>query len=339
MKYSKGKIGIVIPCYNEEENVDYIVNGVNRYLEPTGYDYEFIFIDDGSSDGTYDKILNLSKEKSNINIIKFSRNFGKEAALTAGLKYCNFDAAVIIDSDLQHPPYLLPFMISEWEKGAKIVDAVKIRRQRESMIIRGLSLAFNKAMTTLTGMDFDGASDYKLLDKKVIDILNGVVEKTRFFRGLTNWTGFEHSKIEFKVENRRAGKTKWNRFKLFRLSLDAITSYSSKPLQAVTLLGVITLIFSCVLGLQTLCNKFFGHAVSGFTTVILIVLILSSIIMISMGILGIYLSKVYDEVKNRPIFVIDEIKSSHEKVGRVDTHLEMNKERIDHEKSVVIDED
>jgi len=304
------KIKIIIPCYNEEENISYIVSEVDKYIGSLPYQYEFLFIDDGSTDRTYGAITDLSSKRGDIKVIKLSRNFGKEAAITVGLNYYDSDAVIIIDSDLQHPPHLIPALISEWEKGANIVDAVKIKRQEENIFIKGMSLSFNKMMSALTGMDFKGSSDYKLLDKAAIDILNGIQEKNRFFRGLTNWIGLKHSRIEFKVEERKVGKTKWNWFKLFQLSIDATTSYSAKPLQIVTILGIFTLLFSIILGLQTLYNKFFGGAVSGFTTVILVVLILCSIIMISMGILGVYLSKVYNEVKNRPIYVIEALKNN-----------------------------
>lgn len=299
------KIKIIIPCYNEETNIGPIVDEVDKYLGILSYHYEFLFIDDGSTDNTYDVIFALSKKRNDVNVIKLSRNFGKEAAISVGLNHCDSDGAIIIDCDLQHPPHLIPLLVAEWEKGANIVDALKIKRQRENIIIRAMSLLFNRVISGLTGMDFIGSSDYKLLDKTVIEILNGIQEKNRFFRGLTNWVGLKHSRIEFRVEERKAGKSKWNWLKLSQLSVDAITSYSSKPLQIVTILGIFTLLFSIILGLQTLYNKFFGGAVSGFTTVILVVLILCSIIMISMGILGIYLSKVYNEVKNRPIYVIE----------------------------------
>jgi len=249
----------------------------------------------------------LSENRADITVAKLSRNFGKEAALTLGLERCDSDAVIIIDSDLQHPPSLIPAMIQEWENGADIVDGVKIKRQKESFLNKIMGMSFNKIISTLSGMDFADSSDYKLLDRKAINILNSIEEKNRFFRGLTNWIGLQHSKIEFKVEHRKSGKTKWNWFKLFQLSINAITSYSSKPLQIVTILGIISFIFSIILGVQTLWNKFFGGAVNGFTTVILIILILCSIIMLSMGILGIYLAKIYNEVKNRPLYVVDSL--------------------------------
>ena len=204
---------------------------------------------------------------------------------------------------------MIPSLIYEWEKsGANIVDAVKISRQKESILNKIFSSAFYKIMKILTNINFSGSSDYKLIDRKAIKILNSLDEKNRFFRGLTNWVGLQHCKIEFRVEDRKSGKSKWGWIKLVQLSLDAITSYSSKPLHIVTVFGLFTLGFSSILGAQTLYNKIYGHAVSGFTTVILIILILSSIIMLSIGILGLYLSKIFDEVKTRPVYIIEDQK-------------------------------
>ncbi len=306
------KIDIIIPCCNEAENITYIITEIDRYIKNLNYKYEITFIDDGSTDGTYNKILESAGAREDIRVIKLSRNFGKESALRAGIELCDADAAIIIDGDLQHPPYLIPSLIAEWERGANVVDAVKIRRQKENILIKYLSISFYNLMNSLTNMDFAGSSDYKLIDRKAIELLKTLNEKNRFFRGLTNWIGLQHCKIEFKVEDRKSGKSKWGLTKLIRLSLDAITSYTSKPLHIVTFLGLFTLLFSIVLGLQTLYMKIYGHAVSGFTTVILIVLLLSSIIMISIGILGMYLSRIYDEVKNRPIFIIEEYRKAGE---------------------------
>jgi polyisoprenyl-phosphate glycosyltransferase len=304
MDYTK-KIQIIIPCHNEEENIEIIIKELDKYLSYHPYQYELVFIDDGSTDNTYNVIKKISQNRSDLAIIKLSRNFGKEAAIAAGLRNCEADAVIVIDSDLQHPPDLIPSMINEWENGVQVVDAVKRKRQKENFLTRAMSLFFNQAMNILTGMDFKGASDYKLLDKSAIVVLNSIDEKTRFFRGLTNWIGMRHSKIEYQVQERKSGSSKWNWIMLFQLSIDALSSYSSKPLHIVTFLGIFTFIFSIILGLQTLYNWSFGYAVSGFTTVILVVLIFSSIIMISIGIIGIYISKIYNEVKNRPIYVIE----------------------------------
>ena len=311
------KIDIIIPCYNEAENIKFIIEEIERFIRNLNYEYEFTFIDDGSTDSTYSTIVEFARERKDINVLKLSRNFGKEAALRAGIELSDADAAIIIDGDLQHPPHLIPSIISAWERGANIVDAVKIQRQKENILIKLLSIAFYKLMNNLTNMDFSGSSDYKLIDRKAMDLLKTLNEKNRFFRGLTNWIGLQHCKIEFNVEDRKSGKSKWGLLHLVRLSLDAAAGYTSKPLHIVTFLGLFTFIFSIILGLQTLYNKILGHAVSGFTTVILITLILSSIVMISLGILGLYLSKIYDEVKARPIFIMEKyIKSGESRDNR-----------------------
>ncbi len=305
MDTQKRTIEVIIPCYNEEPNILSLVNEIDVHIDNDKYDYVFVFVDDGSTDNTCVEIKNLSELRENICLIKLSRNFGKEAAIAAGLKQCTSDAAIIIDADLQHPPNLIPDMICEWEKGAHIVDAVKTSRRKENIFRRMVSAIFNKIFSRLTGINFAGASDFKLLDKKAIGILNTIEEKTRFFRGLTNWIGLNHVTVEFKVEERNAGTTKWNTLGLFRLSIDAVTSHSQKPLQIVSVLGIFTLMFSFLLGVQTLYNKLAGNAFSGFTTVILALLFLSSIIMIGIGLLGTYLAKIYDEVKGRPICIIE----------------------------------
>lgn len=300
------KIDIIIPCFNEETNVADIVNEISRSVEILDYSCSLVFVDDGSTDNTASAVREIMNNRNDIRLIRLSRNFGKEAAMAAALQYCKADAAVIIDADLQHPPSLIPELIAEWEKGSDIVDAVKAKREKVGFLKNFTSISFNKLMSFLTEMDFADASDFKLLSRKAIRIINFLDEKSRFFRGLTNWIGLKHSTIEFEIQKRIHGKTKWNWIQLFKLSLDAITSYSSKPLHVVTFLGIGTFLFSFLLGIQTLYNKWYGHAVTGFTTVIVIILLFSSIIMISIGILGLYLSKIFTEVKNRPIFIIDD---------------------------------
>jgi len=306
METQKRTIDVVIPCYNEELNILSLVDRVNTNIAGMEYSCTFIFVDDGSTDNTCLEIRKLSSTRDNICLVKLSRNFGKEAAIAAGLKHCASDGAIIIDADLQHPPHLIPDMIGEWEKGAHIVDAVKTRRRKENIFRRMASAVFNKIFSGLTGIDFAGASDFKLLDRKAIGILNSIEEKTRFFRGLTHWIGLHHVTLEFEVEDRNAGTTKWNTLGLFRLSIDAVASHSQRPLQIVSVLGIFTLMFSFLLGIQTLYNKLVGNAFSGFTTVIVVMLILSSVIMIGIGLLGTYLSKIYDEVKGRPICIVED---------------------------------
>ncbi len=298
-------INILIPCYNESCNIVHIIDEIEKNTKYLGYDFRLLFIDDGSTDNTYEQIASLSRNHNNINVIKLSRNFGKESAIAVGLQHSNADATIILDADLQHPPSLIPTFIDEWEKGADIVDGVKRKYQNRNILRNLFSLMFNKLMSLITDTSLNISSDYKLLDKKIVQAFNNINEKNRFFRGLTNWVGFKHCEIEFDVPNRSNGKSAFNWLKLFHLSIDAITTHSSKPLHIITFLGLVTLLFSIVLASQTLYSKFSGSAVSGFTTIILVVLFLSSINMISVGVIGLYLSKIFNEVKNRPIFIID----------------------------------
>lgn len=302
----KKSIDIIIPCHNEAPNISALLREIDCHVPRAGYDCRFLFVDDGSTDNTCAEIRRMAEVRPDIRLVKLTRNFGKEAAMAAGLRKCTADAAIIMDADLQHPPRHIPEMISAWERGADIVDAVKVSRPNEAILRKAASFLFNKLFSSLTGIDFAGASDYKLLDRKAINILNNIKEKTRFFRGLTSWIGLRHGKVEFEVEERHAGKTKWNLLALFRLSIDAVASHSQKPLQIISFLGIFTLIFSFFLGLQTLYNKLVGNAFSGFTTVIIVLLVVASIIMIGIGLLGAYLSKIYDEVKGRPVCIIED---------------------------------
>ena len=307
------KIQIIIPCFNEEDNIGPITREIEKIFSIIKYNYEIIFVDDGSTDNTFNIMLEARITKKNISIIKFSKNFGKEAAIEAGLKNANADAIIIMDSDLQHPPNLIPSIISNWENGSIIVDAVKKETVKEGLLNRISRKVFNRFFSSLIDMDFYGASDYKLLDKQAVDIINSIEEKNRFFRGLICWIGFKHSKVDFKVGTRKYGKTKWNWIKLILLSINSITSFSYKPLQIVTILGIFTILLSMILGIQTLYMKFYGEAVSGFTTVILVILILCSIIMISNGIIGMYIAKIYLEIKKRPNYIIEKYERKDEK--------------------------
>lgn len=304
MQNFKKTIDIIIPCHNEEQNIPSLVDEIVRCTANMKYEFHMLFIDDGSVDDTYQIIAALRNHRKDIKIIRLSKNFGKESAIAAGLYFSDADAVIVIDADLQHPPHLIPFLTEAWEKGAHIVDTVKRVKLNNNRLRNIAASAFYKILNMLSDLDITGESDYKLLDRKVINVLNGIKEKNRFFRGLTNWIGFNHCQIEFNVKSRTSGDSKFTWVKLFRLSLDAVTSHSSKPLHLVTILGTCTFIFSIIFGLQTLYNFFSGHAVSGFTTVIVLILLLSSVIMISIGIIGLYIAKLFHEVKNRPIFIV-----------------------------------
>ncbi len=297
-------VSVIIPAYNERENIENTAKVIGNILKNYGTEYELLFVDDGSKDDTWDIISRLSENDGSVRGLKFSRNFGKEGAIFAGLRKCTGECAVVIDCDLQHPPELIPKMLELHRQGAEIVEAVKADRGKESLFYKLFAKTFYRIMERSSSVDLDRASDFKLMDRKVIDALNEMPERITFFRALSSWVGFRTEKIEFEVAPRNAGQSKWNFRKLVRFAVDNITSFTNFPMQLVTGMGVIFLIFALILGIQSLVRFFSGTAQEGFTTVYLIVLLAASMIMIGLGIIGYYMSKIYEEIKFRPRYII-----------------------------------
>ncbi len=303
------KISIILPIFNEGENIKDLIFKIKEDVKKNSdITYEIILIDDGSKDNSWELIKSLAKEDKNIKAIKFSRNFGKEYAIMAGLEHSKGDAVIVMDADGQHPPELITEMIKIWEnEGTEIVEGVKKEREREGILKRMGAYFFYKILKILSGFDLEGKSDFKLLDRKVVDYLLNLKERSLFFRGVTEWLGFKKNQIPFIPLERKQGKTKWSFIKILRYAIDNITSFSSTPLHFVTIAGLIFLFFSIFLGIQTLFMKFTGKAVSGFTTVILLLLIIGSLLMISLGIIGEYIAKIYEEIKARPRYIVEEM--------------------------------
>lgn len=309
-------VSIVIPVYCEEKQIKKSVLKIHNILSGKKIEHEFILIDDGSKDKTWDAMVGMLPEIPGIRAIRLSRNFGKESAICAGLETVEGDACVILDADLQHPPEIIPEMVRLWrEEGYDVVEGVKTSRGKESIINKTGAFFFYKLLDRLSGIDLNKASDFKLLDMKVISAWRQMDERNTFFRGMSAWVGFNRVSIPFVVADREEGESKWSVFRLFRLAINAITSFSSMPLHIITFLGVVFLIASFVLGIQTLYMKLNGEALSGFSTVILLLLIIGSAIMISLGIIGTYIAKIFDEVKNRPRYLISEKKQSGDDIG------------------------
>lgn len=300
-------VSILIPIYQEGAQILENVRKVHNILEEHDIVHEFVLVDDGSGDDTWDYIVEAAREIPKVHAIRLSRNFGKEAALYAGIDAVKGDACVIMDADLQHPPELIPEMVRLWvEDGFEIVEGVKATRGKEKAINTIGAKLFYKAMKKMSGFDLMGASDFKLLSRQVILTLREFKERNTFFRGISVWVGFKRTCLSFEVAERTHGQSKWSLLKLLKLSINAITAYTAFPLQIVTIFGLGFLVASFLLGLQTLFNFFSGIAVSGFTTVILLILIVGSMLMISLGIIGTYIAQIYDEVKDRPRYVIGE---------------------------------
>ncbi len=303
----KNLLSIVIPAYNEADLLPDTLSAVRSQLDRVEMAHEIIIVDDGSSDGTWDLLSRMSRQQPEIKVIRLSRNFGKESALAAGLKFASGNAVIVMDCDGQHPPELIPEMVRRWrEETADIVEGVKTGRGNEPIFSTLRARVFYWLMKKLTGMDLDNASDFKLINRKVVDAHNSLPESARFFRGIISWMGFKRVQIPFSVGQRTTGRSRWSLLQLIRLALRASTSFSSVPLHLITIMGTVTLIVSAILGIQTLYMKFSGAAVSGFTTVILLLLFIASVLMLSLGIIGIYISRIFEEVKQRPRFVVRE---------------------------------
>jgi len=300
------EISIVIPAYNEANVLTKSLPEIKSFVQSTGLSYEIIVVDDGSGDGTWDILSAISHTDQEIKAIKLSRNFGKESAIAAGIEFAPGSAVIIMDGDLQHPPEIIPEMIRLWKEGGfDIVEAVKTDRGAENVSSKIGAKLFYWLMKHLSGLDLDNSSDFKLLDRKVVDAHNRLPESSRFFRGIVSWLGFKKAQIPFSVKERISGRSQWSIFRLVKLAIHASTSFSSVPLHIITFLGMITFGISIVLGVQTLYVKFSGFAVSGFTTVIILLLSIGSVLMISLGIIGIYIGRIFEEVKGRPRFVIE----------------------------------
>ena len=297
-------LSVVIPAYNEEQNIALAVSKLTEVLESANIPYELIFVDDGSKDHTYALICEESRCNPSVRGVSFSRNFGKEAAIFAGLGEAKGDACVVTDCDLQFPPEVIPKMWDLWQQGFEVVEGKKSDRGSEKATHGVCARLFYRLIGKAVGMDMQSSSDFKLLDRRVVDVMNTLQEKDTFFRALSFWAGFRTATVEFEVVERANGQSKWSIGGLFRYAVNNLTSFTTAPLRVVTVLGAVSLIASFVMAVQTLIRFFMGSAVEGFTTVILLLLLIGGAIMISLGIIGHYIARIYDEVKNRPRYII-----------------------------------
>ena len=305
MTLIKPELSLVIPVFNESEGVTSFVSNLMSVVTSTGLHSEIILIDDGSHDETFYTIAELNNSFTNVKGLRFTRNFGKEAALLAGLSAATGDAVITLDSDGQHPPDLIPEMIAKWREGAKIVHGVKSAGSYENKYTRARARIFNTLLSKFGHINTMGSSDFKLLDREAVDILvNALPEHRRFYRGLADWMGFPSAEVPFTVRDRESGSSKWSTLKLLSMAGVAIISFTSAPLRIITILGVITMLFGVLVGLDAVISVFRGKAVSGFATLIISLLLIGSFIMISLGIIGEYIAKIYDEIKDRPVYIV-----------------------------------
>lgn len=298
-------ISLVVPVYNEEAIIFSNLSAILQAADGDWYDLELIAVDDGSHDASAAEISRAADQDSRIRLVSFTRNFGKEAAILAGLASAKGDAVVVLDGDLQHPPQLIPKMLEFWRQGLYVVEAVKADRGDEALHNGLFARGFYALFSRLSGLDIKGHSDFKLLDRAVVDTYLSFPERQRFFRGIIGWAKFPSAQIPFSVPERAGGGTsQWSKVKLLRYALNNITSFSSLPLKFVSLIGLITLVFGAIIGGFSLVQKLRGVAIDGFTTVNLLIVIMGGAILLSLGVIGHYVARLYDEVKGRPHYLI-----------------------------------
>lgn len=297
-------LSVILPAYNEEKMLGKAAGVISKILEDANIPYELIFVNDGSRDNTWSEIEKAASANSNIVGIHFSRNFGKESAMFAGLANATGECCAVMDCDLQHPPEILVEMYRLWEQGYEVVEAVKRSRGKESIFHKASAGLFYKMISKAVKIDMSRASDFKLMDRKAVEALLAMPEKNAFFRALSSWIGYKTISVEFDVQEREEGESKWSTWSLIKYAITNIVAFSAAPMQIVTVAGVLVFLLGVIMGIQTVVKFCMGHAVEGFTTVILLILIIGSIIMISLGIIGYYISKIYEEVKGRPRYLI-----------------------------------
>lgn len=300
----QGRVTVVMPAYNECEILEEGVLRTSRVLDEAGIAHDFVLVDDGSRDDTWAVLAMLAQARNNITAIRLARNFGKEGAMFAGLDAARGDCAVVMDCDMQHPPEVIPLMYQKWQEGYQVVEGKKATRGRESFFSKLTAKVFYDTLKVSSGIDLHDASDFRLMDRVALDALADMPERLTFFRAMSSWVGFERTQVLFDVAERAGGTSRFSKMGLLKLAMDGIMAFSSMPLKIVTWCGVAMLALFVALGVQTLYMKFSGQAVEGFTTVLLLLLIIGGMLMVGLGIIGMYIARIYDEVKGRPRYLV-----------------------------------
>ena len=302
------RLSCVVPCLNEARNLDSLMARLAEVLSSLTPDWELIVVDDGSTDGTVDRLRRDWADVSRVRVLQLSRNFGKEAALSAGLQAAQGDAVVSLDADSQHPPDLLSDMVGRWRDGADMVYAVRTHRQDESALKRWGVRAFYGLLNA--GDRFEvppGAGDFRLMDRKVVDALMALPERNRFMKGLYAWVGFSTVALPYQPAPRTSGSSRFGPWRLLRLSLDGLTAFTTLPLRAVSVAGLLVALAGFIYGgWLTVDYLLFGHPISGWTTIVVGMMLFCGVQLVSLGIVGEYVGRIFDEVKQRPLYVVKE---------------------------------
>ncbi|MFA9429669.1 glycosyltransferase family 2 protein [Egicoccus sp. AB-alg2] len=299
-------LSVVSPVHDEGDGVAAFAKQVAAVLDEHGIDFEVLLVDDGSRDDSWQHITDLAAQDPRVHGLRLSRNFGKEAAMIAGLESATGQAVVVMDADLQHPPDLLPQMVAQWRAGADVVEAVKRTRTGQSVLHQVTARGFNRLFSRATGVDLQNASDFRLLSRPAVDALCSLPERVLFFRGTSTWIGFRRTRLEFDVGDVGERTSRWSTRSLLRLALDGLTSFTAAPLHLVTVAAVVFAVFALLLGIQTLVRWAMGDTVPGFTTLLLVLLVQGTFVLMGLGIIGSYLARIHDEVKGRPRYLVAE---------------------------------
>ncbi|MEI3072852.1 glycosyltransferase family 2 protein [Faecousia sp.] len=299
-------LSVVIPAFNEQEMVPAAAEQIDGILSRAGIPHELIFIDDGSRDATWAEIRAESEHRDTVRGVHFSRNFRKEAAIFAGLQAADGDCVAVIDCDLQHPPEKLVEMYRLWEQGVEVVEGVKTDRGEESLAHRVAAKTFYRLISEATHIDMTRASDFKLLDRKAVNVLLSMREKRAFFRALSSWIGFRTAEVPYEVRERAAGESKWSTWLLIKYALSNITAFTSLPLHLITGCGAASFLAALIVGIVSIVRLAMGRVVTGLTGAVILLLFLSGLIMVGLGIIGYYLGNIYMEIQDRPRFIVSE---------------------------------
>jgi len=308
MKQSAVKYSVIVPMYNEEEVIEHTYERLKLVMDSTNECYELIFVNDGSKDRTVELVSMICDFDPNVRLINFSRNFGHQIAISAGMDYAQGDAIVVIDADLQDPPEVILDMIAKWKEGFEVVYGKRLKRKGETMFKKITAKLFYRTLRSLTNVDIPvDTGDFRLIDRKVCDVLRGLKEKNRFVRGLVSWIGFRQTMVEYEREERFAGETKYPLKKMISFAIDGITSFSYKPLKIATYVGFTLSITSFLYLLVVIFQKLFtGTTIAGWASIVAVNLLFNGIILMLLGIIGEYIGRIYEESKNRPLYIVRE---------------------------------
>ncbi|WP_283153703.1 glycosyltransferase family 2 protein [Guptibacillus hwajinpoensis] len=314
------RYSIIIPMYNEEEVIVEAYRRLKKVMNEIGEPYELIFVNDGSQDRSLEIVKDYSEWDKKVKVIDLSRNFGHQIAITAGMDYASGDAVVVIDADLQDPPELIKQMIHKWKEGYEVVYAKRTKRKGETFFKRVTASLFYRTLRSLTDVDIPvDTGDFRLIDRKVCDQMNQLHEKNRFVRGLVSWVGFKQTAVEYERDERLYGESKYPLKKMLKLSLDGITSFSYKPLKLATYAGVLLSITGFLYMVLVIYQKLFTEStVMGWSSLIVIQLIFFGFVLMILGVMGEYIGRIYEEAKDRPVYIVREMYGRKEQLRNAD---------------------